>query len=60
MYHGSSYPFRKDPQKVSEYFQQLGSMRERCKLTHWGFWAKMLSKYKKIAYILTLFGVRYK
>ena len=35
-------------------------MGERCKLPHWGFGAKMLIKYKKIVYSLTLFRVRYK
>ena len=35
-------------------------MVEECKLSHWGFAAKMLSKYKKIVYSLTPFGVRYK
>ena len=47
-------------QRVIEYFQQLGRMGERCKLTHWAFWAKMLSKCKKIVYRLSHFGVPYK
>lgn len=41
-------------------FQQLGSMEKCCKLHHWGFGAKMLSKYMIIVNSLILFGARYK
>ena len=47
-------------QRVIEYFQQLGRMGECFKLTHWAFWAKMLSKCKKIVYRLSHFGAQYK
>ena len=55
----SNYIFRDDPRKFSEQFHQLGVTGECCKLPHWGFGAKTLSKCKKIAYSLTLFGIRY-
>ena len=47
-------------ENLVEKFQQLGEMGEDCNFPHWGFVAKMLSKYKKIVYSLPLFGVRYK
>ena len=37
-------------------FQQLGSMEKCCKLHHWGFGAKMLSKYMIIVNSLILLG----
>ena len=54
---GSTYLFRSDPQE--------GMVGERCKsppppIPNWDFGSKMLSKYKKIVYSLTLFGARYK
>ena len=53
-------------QYMRERFPQIGVTAslfvylKEFKPPHWGFWAEMLSKCKKIVYSLTLFGVRYK
>ena len=43
----SNHLFKSDPRKVSEYFQQLGSMGERCKPPHWGFGVRCYPNAKK-------------
>ena len=37
---GSNDLFRSDSRKFSPYFQHVGDMEERCKLTHWWFGGK--------------------
>ena len=56
---GFELSFQKWPAKTKWVFP-TARVYGGCKLTHWTFWAKMLSKCKKIVHRLTIFGIRYK